>query len=98
MGRDKHELLDELKRRKSSWQPSDAQELLESFGFRARKGKRGHVVWTKGRTTLTVPEPHGRERLLLPCYASQIVRKIEEAEASADERDASYEARDDEDA
>jgi hypothetical protein len=98
MGQDKNELLEELRRNKANWTPSDAVELLRLFGFQERRTGRGHTLWKRGRVTLTVPEPHGREKVLLRRYASEIVRKIDEAEASASERDAYYEATDGEDA
>lgn len=80
MGRDKYKLLEELRRNKANWTPSDAVELLRLFNFEERPGSRGgHTLWKNGRITLTVPEPHGREKVLLRCYAAEIVRKIDQA-------------------
>jgi hypothetical protein len=79
MSKDRDQLLAELKRHKANRHPSEIAELLALFGFVSRKTKKGHTVWTKGAVTLTVPEPHGREKVLLVQYVQEVIRKIEEA-------------------
>ncbi len=81
MGKDKDRLLAGLKLRKSNRTPAEISELLSCFGFAGRKTKRGHTVWTKGNITLTLPDPHGREKVMLIPYVVAVIRKIEEATA-----------------
>ena len=79
---DKAEILDDLRRNKRNRSVAEAGSVLAAYGFRDRPARREGTVWSRGTTTLTLPNPHGRgDKSLFPKYVSLIVRKIEEAEA-----------------
>lgn len=81
--RDKHGLLADFEARKKNRTLEESQDLLRSFDFKPRAAtKEGGGVWQRGGYTLTLPKPHGGDKILRPEYISRIVRIIRLAEAS----------------
>jgi hypothetical protein len=83
MAVNKEELLSDLRGNKRNRTVKEAYAALEAFGFKMRKAKKEASVWQKGSVTITLPNPHGGDRVLKVCYISLIVREIERAEVLA---------------
>ncbi len=79
----KRRLLAELRQKKYSCRPSEAEAALTAWGFTPGR-KQGHSqVWSYKFIQVTVHEPHGKGggNNLDPGAVAMIIRKIEEAEA-----------------
>jgi len=81
MPENKHRLLSSLKRRKKNRRLSEVCDVLLAFGFSERKATKENSVWRRGSVTLTLPNPHGGDRVLKVPYVSMVVREIERAES-----------------
>ncbi len=78
---DKNDLLSDLKRNKKNRRLDEVCKVLRAFGFTERKASKEGSLWRKGSVTLTLPTPHGGERILKVPYVGLVVREIEKAEA-----------------
>ena len=81
MAEDKNELLESLKRNKKNRRLREVCDVLTAFGFAMRKVKKESSFWQRGSVTLTLPNPHGGDRVLKIPYVTTVVREIERAEA-----------------
>lgn len=52
-----------------------------------RKATKEGSVWRKGSHTLTLPSPHGGDRVLHPGWVGLVIRTIEAAEITEEGRD-----------
>jgi len=87
-------LLRELKQRKHSCRPKDAEAALEAWSFVPGR-KKGHAqVWTYKAITLTLHNPHGKSggNTLDPGAVAKIIQKIEEAKVLQEKEQAENEA------
>jgi hypothetical protein len=75
--------LEELKRNKANHSLAEIESLLRDAEFSCREGKGSHVVWCRGKQTLTLPRPHGGDKALKVPYVSEVIRRIEAAELEA---------------
>ena len=66
-------ILETFRRKGGGRKYKEAEQLLKAFGFKARKTGRNHVLWKRGRLTLTLP-PH--QALKLP-YVKRLIRIVE---------------------
>lgn len=73
-------LLDDLRRNKRNRSLKEVEAVLEEFGFSRRDAAKEASVWSRGRSTLTLPNPHGKP--LKTPYVRLVVRIIEQAEAA----------------
>ena len=81
MAKERAQLLAEFKRNKANRRPSEIERLLRLYGFTCPRRRKGHAAWKKGKVTLTVPDPHGGERVVKVAMVVEVIRKIEEARA-----------------
>jgi len=81
MTEDKNELLRSLKRNKTNRRLKEICDVLTAFGFAMRKAKKESSFWQRGSVTLTLPNPHGGDRVLKIPYVTMVIREIERAEA-----------------
>jgi hypothetical protein len=78
---DKEALLEDLRRRKNNRTLAEAEEALSAWGFTRREASKESAVWQREGVTLTLPTPHGGDKVLLTPYVSLVVRKIKEVKA-----------------
>ena len=56
-------------------------ELLENWGFIRRAAtKEGGGVWQRAGRTVTLPKPHGGDKVLPPRYVGIVISEIDQAE------------------
>lgn len=73
--------LEAFKRRKKNRTLEEVIELLRSWGFVHRATtKEGGGLWRRGSCTVTLPKPHGRDKVLAPRYVTIVINEIERAE------------------
>ncbi len=73
--------LEGFKRRKKNRTLEEVSDLLRSWGFTFRAAtKEGGGVWTRAGRTVTLPKPHGRDKVLAPRFVTIVVHEIEQAE------------------
>ncbi len=77
----KSSLLSSRKRRKKNRRLNEVCDVLRAFGFSERKASKENSVWHRGSVTLTLPNPHGGDRVLKTPYVNMVVREIERAES-----------------
>ena len=81
---ERQKLLDNLTRNKKNRSTKEVEKLLEAFDFVRRDASKEASVWSRGRSTLTLPNSHGKS--LKTKYVGIVIRIIREAEA-ADSRE-----------
>jgi len=75
MGKDKRQLLAELRQKKHSCTLEEAEAALRAWGFKQGRAK-GHArVWNHGSITLTLHKPHGKH--MDPGAVATVIRGIE---------------------
>jgi hypothetical protein len=76
--------LETFKRKKSNRTLKEVTGLLEDWGFTYRAAtKEGGGVWERAGRTVTLPKPHGGDKVLGPRYVSIVINEIEQAELIA---------------
>jgi len=71
------QLLADLKKKKHGRRLEDLTSLLRRFGWAERKASRENSLWKKGTQSLTLPNPHGGDKVMKVCYVVEVIRKIE---------------------
>jgi hypothetical protein len=84
----REERLEDLRRRRRNRTLPEVQALLVAWGFVKRAAtKEGGGVWRRGKRVVTLPRPHGRDRVLHPRSVAMAIRQIEEAKRDDQEAD-----------
>jgi hypothetical protein len=73
--------LEGFRRRRKNRTLEEVTALLENWGFVRRAAtKEGGGVWTRAGRRVTLPKPHGRDKVLAPRYIGYVIHEIEQAE------------------
>jgi hypothetical protein len=81
MPKSREQLLAELKRNKANRSVADVEAVLAAYGWSCRPSSKEGNVWSKGSRTLTLPKPHGGDKVMKIPYVVMVIRHIEEQEA-----------------
>lgn len=71
-------LLRELRQNKRNRTVDDVEKVLEACGFRYRPTTKEGNLWSSHGVTLTLPNPHGGDKVLKLPYVVNVIRKIDE--------------------
>jgi hypothetical protein len=85
--RTRQQLLADLRRIKRNRTVADVAAVLKAYGFEMRKPTKEGSVWSKGAYTLTLPSPHGGDKVLHPGWVGLTIRMVEAADIAEEDSD-----------
>jgi len=85
--RSRQQLLEDLRRHKRNRTVADVAAVLDAYGFENRKATKEGSVWARGAHTLTLPSPHGGDKVLHPGWVGLAIRIIEAADVAEEDSD-----------